>query len=159
MWPHLTLRFPSASILGRTKTKWNFSYFRNYNLRGRQKKILNILFNKFFNYAISPVSTLFQVEPCTVSTNSEKFPNIFGGSDSNLQIWKNYLIYKFKTHIFGKIITYYISLNQLLPNIIGNFSEVVLTCKSCSGLSLQPSGFWTRTSSQDFPTVLYRSSW
>ena len=30
----------------------------------------------------------------TVSTNSDKFPNIFGGSDANLYIWKHFLIYK-----------------------------------------------------------------
>ena len=30
----------------------------------------------------------------------DKFPNIFGGSDSNL---KNYLIYKFENYIFEKI--------------------------------------------------------
>ena len=29
----------------------------------------------------------------TASTNSEKFPNVFGGRDSNLYIWKNYLIF------------------------------------------------------------------
>ena len=40
---------------------------------------------------------------CTVNTKSDKFPNIFGGSDSILYIWKNYLTYKFKTYIFGKI--------------------------------------------------------
>ena len=45
-------------------------------------------------------------------------------------IWKNYLIYmyiysKVETYIVRKI-TYYISLNQLLPNILRNFSELVL---------------------------------
>ena len=31
----------------------------------------------------------------TVSTNSDKFPNILGGSDANLYIQKHFLIYKF----------------------------------------------------------------
>ena len=43
-----------------------------------------------------------------VSANSEKFPNIFKVADSNF--------------IFGKFISY-ISLNQLPPNLLGNFSE------------------------------------
>ena len=48
-----------------------------------------------------------------------------------IYIWKNYLIYmyiysKVETYIVRKI-TYYISLNQLLPNILRNFSELVLT--------------------------------
>ena len=38
---------------------------------------------------------------CTVSTNSDKFPDIFGGSDANLYIWKNFLIYKVKSDKFG----------------------------------------------------------
>ena len=40
----------------------------------------------------------------TVSTNSDKFPNIFGGSDANLCIWKNFLIqYILKSYKFGNI--------------------------------------------------------
>ena len=39
----------------------------------------------------------------TVSTNSDKFPNILGGSDANLYIWKNVQIYKLKSYKFGNI--------------------------------------------------------
>ena len=40
-----------------------------------------------------------------VSTNSEKFHNIFKIVDSNSYVWKNWLIfnYKFETYTFGKI--------------------------------------------------------
>ena len=37
-----------------------------------------------------------------------------------------YIYSKVETYIVRKI-TYYISLNQLLPNILRNFSELVLT--------------------------------
>ena len=43
-------------------------------------------------------------------------------ADSNLYIWKNYLIYKFENDKFGKI-TKYINWKQLPPNISGNLSE------------------------------------
>ena len=48
----------------------------------------------------------------TVSTNSEKIPNIFEGSGFKL--------------IFLEKITQYMCLNPLPPNILGNFSEFVL---------------------------------
>ena len=69
------------------------------------------------------------------STNSEKFPDIFEVADSNLYIfgkitWYTVYVYiqysKVETYIV-RTITYYISLNQLLPNILRNFSELVLT--------------------------------
>ena len=43
----------------------------------------------------------------TLSTNSDKFPNLFKVADLNLYIWKNYLIYteKFETdpELFSRI--------------------------------------------------------
>ena len=56
---------------------------------------------------------------CTVSTNSDKFLNILGGSDSNLDMYLEKLpntVYKFETYKFWKNYLIY-KIDQLPPNI------------------------------------------
>ena len=56
----------------------------------------------------------------TVSTNSEKFPNIFEVADSNFYVYLDKL-------------SVILSLSQLLPNLLGNFSGFVLTVQYPTG--------------------------
>ena len=56
----------------------------------------------------------------SVSTNSEKFPNIFEVADSNFYVYLDKL-------------SVILSLSQLLPNLLGNFSGFVLTVQYPTG--------------------------